>query len=86
MSDEKAREGLASAISIEFNVPYNEKLLGLVDAIQGRLAAAGLKVLAREPTEAMLSPHALDMATVHETHGMKNRCEQIWRAMWDDAK
>ena len=58
----------------------------IADAILSALAAAGLKVLAREPTEAMLSPHALDMATVHETHGMKNRCEQVWRAMWDDAK
>jgi hypothetical protein len=48
-----------------------------IDAILAALAAAGFKVLAREPSNAMLE-NAIEMGDYH-------LFDALWRTMWDAA-
>lgn len=52
----------------------------IADAILSALAAAGLKVLAREPSGAMTA--AADAA---DPHGGSTEYSDLYRAMWDAA-
>jgi len=49
----------------------------LAPAIIAALRAKGFKIIAREPTEAMLSPQVLPSLTDDK---------RIWRCMWDAAQ
>ena len=78
MSDEKAREVIAKVL-ISVCSDGNSDNNRVADEVIAALAAAGLKVLAREPTEAMRA-----VCKITPPNGLAYY-QHDWQNMWDAA-